>query len=115
MVVRAVLAGVLLALLGGITGRLIPLFAVGAFGAFTLSQAGMVMHWRRAARGGGGQQAGETSPAIKNPARDPSPATKHPPMAVNLIGAPPTATAPPVLLGANFREGARVVRLLLPA
>jgi hypothetical protein len=32
---------------GGITDRLIPLFAIGAFLAFTLSQAGMVMHWRR--------------------------------------------------------------------
>ncbi len=42
-----VLAGALLIIFGGITDRLIPLFAVGAFGAFTLSQAGMVMHWKR--------------------------------------------------------------------
>jgi amino acid transporter len=42
----AVLAGVLLVLFGGVTDRLIPLFAVGAFLAFTLSQAGMVGHWR---------------------------------------------------------------------
>src|SRR5207253_2973160 len=45
--VLTVLAGALLIAFGGITDRLIPLFAVGAFGAFTLSQAGMVMHWRR--------------------------------------------------------------------
>src|SRR5262249_54119732 len=32
---------------GGITDRLIPLYAVGAFLAFTVSQAGMVMHWYR--------------------------------------------------------------------
>jgi amino acid transporter len=32
---------------GGVTDRLIPLFAVGAFMAFTLSQAGMVGHWRK--------------------------------------------------------------------
>ena len=32
---------------GGITDRLIPLFALGAFLAFTLSQAGMVAHWIR--------------------------------------------------------------------
>jgi amino acid transporter len=31
----------------GQTGSLIPLFAVGVFVAFTLSQAGMVAHWRR--------------------------------------------------------------------
>src|SRR5260221_14363708 len=38
------LAGVLLILFRGVTDRLIPLFAVGAFLAFTLSQAAMVGH-----------------------------------------------------------------------
>src|SRR5271168_2689513 len=42
--VLAVLTGLLLILFGGVTDRLIPLYAVGAFLAFTLSQAGMVMH-----------------------------------------------------------------------
>jgi amino acid transporter len=51
----AVLAGVLLILFRGVTDRLIPLFAVGAFLAFTLSQAGMVGHWRRV--GGRGASA----------------------------------------------------------
>src|ERR1700679_1937677 len=37
--------GLLLVAFRGITDRLIPLYAVGAFLAFTLSQAGMVMHW----------------------------------------------------------------------
>ena len=45
IVVLAILAGVLLFLFGGVTDRLIPLYAVGAFLAFTLSQAGMVRHW----------------------------------------------------------------------
>ena len=47
IVVLAVLSGILLIIFGGITDRLIPLFAVGAFLAFTLSQAGMVSHWAR--------------------------------------------------------------------
>jgi amino acid transporter len=47
IVVLALLCGGLLILFGGVTDRLIPLFAVGAFLAFTLSQAGMVMHWRK--------------------------------------------------------------------
>src|SRR5580704_12136904 len=47
IVVLAVLCGGLLILFGGVTDRLIPLYAVGAFLAFTLSQSGMVMHWRR--------------------------------------------------------------------
>src|ERR1700746_3260074 len=47
IVVLAVLSGGLLILFGGITDRLIPLYAVGAFLAFTLSQFGMVVHWRK--------------------------------------------------------------------
>src|ERR1700691_2099048 len=47
IVVLAVLCGGLIILFGGVTDRLIPLYAVGAFLAFTLSQAGMVMHWRK--------------------------------------------------------------------
>jgi amino acid transporter len=34
----------------GDTSRLIPLYAVGVFLSFTLSQAGMVIHWRREGR-----------------------------------------------------------------
>src|ERR1700730_14480863 len=48
IVVLAILAGVLLFLFGGVTDRLIPLYAVGAFLAFTLSQAGVVRNWWKA-------------------------------------------------------------------
>ena len=47
ILVLAALAGGILVAFGGITDHLIPLFAVGAFLAFTLSQAGMVAHWNR--------------------------------------------------------------------
>jgi amino acid transporter len=47
IVVLAVLTGFLLIVFGGVTDKLIPLYAVGAFLAFTLSQFGMVMHWRK--------------------------------------------------------------------
>jgi amino acid transporter len=47
IVVLTVLAGSLLMLFNGVTDKLIPLFAIGAFLAFTLSQAGMVIHWLR--------------------------------------------------------------------
>src|SRR5580704_2051958 len=47
IVVLAVLTGALLIVFGGVTDNLIPLYAVGAFLAFTLSQFGMVMHWRK--------------------------------------------------------------------
>jgi amino acid transporter len=48
IVVLAILCGGLLILFGGVTDRLIPLYAVGAFLAFTLSQSGMVVHWWKA-------------------------------------------------------------------
>ncbi len=43
----ALATGALIVLFGGDTHALIPLFALGAFLAFTLSQAGMVVHWWR--------------------------------------------------------------------
>jgi hypothetical protein len=47
IVILSLLAAVLLVAFGGVTDHLIPLFAVGALSAFTLSQLGMVFHWRR--------------------------------------------------------------------
>jgi hypothetical protein len=90
--VLAVLAGLLLILFGGVTDRLIPLFAVGAFLAFTLSQAGMVGHWKRL--GGPG-------------------ATRS--IIVNGIGAIATGITVVVVLSAKFVEGAWVTVLLIPA
>ncbi len=47
IVILAVLASLLIIAFGGITTALIPLYAVGVFTSFTLSQFGMVMHHRR--------------------------------------------------------------------
>jgi hypothetical protein len=47
VIVLTLFSALLLIAFGGITDRLIPLFAIGAFLAFTFSQAGMVEHWRR--------------------------------------------------------------------
>ena len=47
IVVLGGLSASVLVLFDGVTDRLIPLFAIGAFLAFTFSQAGMVQHWRR--------------------------------------------------------------------
>lgn len=47
MLVLAGLTGFLIVAFGGDSHALIPLFAVGVFLAFTLSQAGMVVHWRK--------------------------------------------------------------------
>ena len=47
MLVLAFLTGLLILAFGGDSHSLIPLFAVGVFLAFSLSQAGMVIHWVR--------------------------------------------------------------------
>jgi len=47
IIVLAMLAAVLLVVFNASTDRLIPLYAVGVFVAFTLSQSGMVRHWWR--------------------------------------------------------------------
>jgi amino acid transporter len=46
ILILSVLASVLLVVFGGDTHLLIPLYMIGVFVSFTLSQAGMVIHWR---------------------------------------------------------------------
>ena len=45
IVILAICASILVIAFGGDTSRLIPLYAVGVFLSFTLSQSGMVRHW----------------------------------------------------------------------
>src|SRR6202171_153098 len=47
IIVLGVMSALLIILFGGSTEALLPLYAVAVFTAFTLSQAGMVQHWRR--------------------------------------------------------------------
>src|ERR1043165_8630471 len=47
IIILAVFSGLLVIGFGGDTSRLIPLYAVGVFLSFTLSQSGMVVHWLR--------------------------------------------------------------------
>ncbi len=61
----AVAAGLLLIGFSGITDDLIPLFAVGAFLAFTLSQAGMVIHWRKRLKDSSLRGSGESASVIQ--------------------------------------------------
>jgi amino acid transporter len=87
----AILSGILLLMFDGITDRLIPLFAVGAFLAFTLSQSGMVAHWRKS------QERG----ALVS-------------MAVNGLGASATGVTVAVVAVVKFMAGAWMVVLLVP-
>src|SRR5437879_126947 len=85
----ALLCAALLILFGGVTDRLIPLYAVGAFLAFTLSQAGMVGHWRRK---GGSRLA----------------------ISLNALGAFATAATVIIVTITKFLAGAWITTLLIP-
>jgi amino acid transporter len=86
--VLVALTAVLLIIFRGVTDRLIPLYAIGAFMAFTLSQAGMVMHWKRQGKA-----------RLR--------------MFVNGLGAVATGITTIVVLVAKFVEGAWITALLI--
>jgi amino acid transporter len=91
IVLLTVLAGILLVVFNGVTDRLIPLFAVGAFLAFTLSQAGMVMHWLKS----------------KEP-------NAYVSATINGIGAFATGVTLLIVIVTKFAEGAWIVLIVLP-
>ncbi len=91
IIVLAVLSGALLVAVNGNTQRLIPLFAIGVFTGFTLSQTGLVVHWWR-----------------ERPERWRQRAT------INGVGAVTTAIATVIFLVSKFAEGAWVVVVAVP-
>ena len=90
-------AGALLIAFEGITDRLIPLFAIGAFTGFALSQFGMAAHWRRAWR----EQGARGGHAAR--------------LTFNAIGGVVTCAALAVMVVAKFREGAWITLFLMAA
>ena len=94
IVVLAVIAALLLLLFGGSVTALIPLYTVGVFVAFTLSQAGMVRHWRRLRT----EIRGWSRKAL-----------------VNGVGAITTGVVAVEVAVSKFALGAWVVLLLIPA
>jgi len=91
IVILAALTGFLLVLFGGVTDRLIPLYAVGAFLAFTMSQSGMVVHWFKK-RGPHWVRS----------------------MLLNGLGAFVTGITVLVVLLAKFRQGAWITVIFIP-
>ena len=91
VIVLAVLAAALLVASGGSTQALIPLFAIGVFIGFTLSQLGMVRHWRAARTRGWKMRA-----------------------AINGFGAFLTALTTIIELVSKFTDGAWVIVLIIP-
>jgi amino acid transporter len=92
VVVLAVAAALLLIVSRGDTQALVPLFAIGVFVGFTLSQAGMVLHWRGQRGPGWGGRA-----------------------VINGVGAVFTTAALVIELVSKFTEGAWLVVIVVPA
>ena len=92
VVVLAVVAAVLLVASRGDTQALVPLFAIGVFVGFTLSQAGMVRHWR----------ADRSSPGWESRA------------IINGVGAVFTTAALAVELFSKFTKGAWLIVIIVP-
>jgi amino acid transporter len=91
ILILALAAAVLLVGFQGDVSGLIPLFAVGLFMSFTLSQAGMVVHhWR--GRAAGWQRR----------------------LAINAVGATATAVVTVVVVVSKFTEGAWIPTLIIP-
>jgi len=84
---------IILIIFRGVTDKLIPLYAIGAFLAFTLSQAGMVQHWRKQEKGHAGR-------------------VRH--MVINGVGAVATGLTTIVVLASKFMSGAWVTAILVP-
>jgi hypothetical protein len=90
MFLLAVTSAVLLAAFGGDVTRLIPLYALGVFVSFTLSQSGMMRHWWRE-RGKGWVAS----------------------LGVNTLGATVTGGVAVILVGAKFVDGAWITIILI--
>jgi amino acid transporter len=77
ILILAVLSSALIVAFGGDTSRLIPLYAVGVFLSFTLSQAGMVKHWWE--EGKAIRAASKVTRAVEEEVamKDPSPAAEN--------------------------------------
>ncbi|MBI4737037.1 MAG: APC family permease [candidate division NC10 bacterium] len=91
IIILASVSSVLLVIFGGSTHALIPLYAVGVFTAFTLSQAGMVRHWWK-----------ERGPRWR------------PHAAINGLGAVVTAAVVTVIGVSKFVHGAWMIIIIIP-
>jgi Amino acid permease len=142
IVILAVFSSILVAAFGGDISRLIPLYAVGVFLSFTLSQLGMVRHWLK--ERDRNQEAQETGRAFEEqsvssasdnagePLPDPeltveeahkssfvtdevtAPSNWKKPIVINGVGALATALVMVVLIVTKFIHGAWIVVVVTP-
>jgi amino acid transporter len=109
IVVLAAAASALIFVFDASVTALIPLYAIGVFLSFTLSQSGMALRWRKSGRLAPGQETRERGSVLK---RDPHWRMK---MIVNGLGSVITAVVTVVFAVTKFRDGAWVVLIVIPA
>ena len=118
IIILAIFSAILVAAFGGDTSRLIPLYAVGVFLSFTLSQLGMVRHWLKAGRAQRAAGASHEESAANNPSRfaDERKQVRHwrKSILINGVGAIATFIVLIVLIITKFIHGAWIVVALIP-
>lgn len=131
--ILALFSSLLIAGFAGDTSRLIPLYAVGVFLSFTLSQAGMVRHWLKVRRGEivddiihRSQVESDTALPDVHLAIEQSKAPRFvsdevtgrihwkKSLATNLVGALATAVVLTVFIATKFTHGAWLVVVMIP-
>jgi amino acid transporter len=134
IVLLSIFSGVLVIAFGGDTSRLIPLYAVGVFLSFTLSQSGMVVHWlrERTKLRSKNEAPREVLPTSNGPLPDvrllqedihrsyfvtdevTAPANWKKSLAINAVGALATFIVLCVFIATKFIHGAWIVVVVIP-
>ncbi len=104
----AMVASLLIVLFGASVNALIPLYAIGVFLSFTLSQAGMAHRWWKIGHLAPGQEAQERGSTLRYEA------AWHSKMVINGLGAGCTAVVTLVFAATKFMDGAWIVLVLIP-
>ena len=108
IVALALIASLLIILFGASVTGLIPLYAIGVFLSFTLSQGGMARRWHKSGQLAPDQAVHEAGSTLTH---DPRWRVK---MVVNGVGAVATAVVMLVFAVTKFRDGAWIILVLIP-
>ncbi|MCU0508255.1 MAG: APC family permease [Anaerolineae bacterium] len=108
IIALALVASILILIFDASVTALIPLYAIGVFLSFTLSQTGMAIRWRKIGKLGPDEEVKERGSTLRY-----EPGWRHK-MFINGFGAVLTAVVALVFAVAKFRDGAYIILILIP-
>jgi hypothetical protein len=108
IIALALIAALLIALFNASVTALIPLYAIGVFLSFTMSQTGMALRWRKIGRLKPGEEARERGSTLRYERG------WRAKMLINSVGAALTAVVAVVFAVAKFTDGAWIILVLIP-